>query len=75
MNWRPEFLPPWSVFDIASKEQEIARLEKRSAEPEFWLNQTEAQSVMRQAAELKKVVSKWRGVEKRVADTGELLTL
>jgi peptide chain release factor 2 len=75
MNWRPEFLPPWSVFDIAGKEREIARLEKRSAEPDFWLNQTEAQSVMRQVAELKKVVSKWREVEKSVADTRELLTL
>ncbi len=50
-------------------------MEKRSAEPDFWLNQTEAQSVMRQVAELKKVVSKWREVEKGVADTGELLAL
>jgi len=50
-------------------------LEKRSAEPDFWLNQTEAQSVMRQLAELKKVVSEWREVEKKVADAAELLTL
>jgi peptide chain release factor 2 len=39
------------------------------------LNQTEAQSVMRQLAELKKVVSKWREAEKKVADAAELLTL
>jgi peptide chain release factor 2 len=50
-------------------------LEKRSAESDFWLNQTEAQSVMRQLAELKKVVSKWREAEKKVADAAELLTL
>ncbi|MCJ7743955.1 MAG: peptide chain release factor 2 [Dehalococcoidales bacterium] len=62
-------------LDIAGKEQEIARLEKRSAESDFWLNQTEAQSVMRQLAELKKVVSKWREAEKKVADAAELLTL
>jgi len=39
------------------------------------LNQTEAQSVMRQMAELKKVVGRWREAEKRVADAAELLTL
>jgi len=50
-------------------------LEKRSAESDFWLNQTEAQGVMRQLAELKKVVSKWREAEKKVADAAELLTL
>jgi peptide chain release factor 2 len=50
-------------------------LEKRSAESDFWLNQTEAQGVMRQLAELKKVVSKWREAEKQVADAAGLLTL
>ncbi len=50
-------------------------MEKRSAESDFWLNQTEAQGVMRQLAELKKVVSKWREAEKKVADAAELLTL
>ncbi len=50
-------------------------MEKRSAESDFWLNQTEAQGVMRQLAELKKVVSKWREAEKKVANAAELLTL
>jgi len=50
-------------------------LEKRSAQPDFWLDQTEAQSVMRQLAEQKKVVERWRGLEKKVADIAEGLPL
>jgi len=50
-------------------------LEKRAAQPDFWLDQTEAQSVMRQLAEQRKVVERWRGLEKRVADIAELASL
>ena len=50
-------------------------MEKRSAQPDFWLNQAEAQSVMRQLAEHKKVVDRWRGLEKKVADIAESLPL
>jgi peptide chain release factor 2 len=50
-------------------------LQKRSAEADFWLNQTEAQGVMRQLAELKKIVGKWREAEKTVTDVAELFTL
>ena len=50
-------------------------MEKRSAQPDFWLDQTEAQSVMRQLAEQKKVVERWRGLEKKVADIAEGLPL
>ncbi|MFC2034605.1 peptide chain release factor 2 [Chloroflexota bacterium] len=55
-------------LDIAANEEEIISLEKQSAQPDFWLNQTEAQSVMRQLANQGKVVEKWRDLEKRVAD-------
>ena len=50
-------------------------MEKQSAQPDFWLDQAEAQNVMRQLAEQKKVVERWRGLEKKVADIVEALPL
>ena len=50
-------------------------LEKRSSQPDFWLDQTEAQSAMRQLSELKKAVERWRGLEKKVIDIAEGLEL
>jgi len=50
-------------------------LEKRSAQPDFWLDQIEAQNAMRQLAEQRKVVERWRGLEKKVADIAESLPL
>ncbi len=50
-------------------------MEKQSAQPDFWLDQTEARSAMRQLAEQKKLVERWRGLEKKVADITEGLPL
>ena len=50
-------------------------MEKESAQPDFWLDQTEAQNTMRQLAEQKKVVQRWRELEKRVVDIAELISL
>jgi len=50
-------------------------LEGQSAQPDFWLEQERAQSIMRQLAEQRKVVDRWREVEKRVAEVTELVSL
>jgi peptide chain release factor 2 len=50
-------------------------LEKESTRPDFWLDQTKAQNVMRQLAEQKKVVETWQGLAKKVADIIEALPL
>ncbi len=50
-------------------------MEKQSAQPDFWLEQAKAQSVMRQLAEQKKLVNRWRELEKKVADITELISL
>jgi len=50
-------------------------LEKQSTRPDFWLDQANAQNVMRQLAEHKRVVQRWRELEKRVADLIELTSL
>ncbi len=50
-------------------------MERESAKPDFWQDQTRAQRIMRRLAERKRVVEGWRGLEKRVADTAELQSL
>ena len=50
-------------------------MEKQSARSDFWLDQVKAQHVMRQLAKQKKVVQRWRELEKKVADIDELLSL
>ncbi|MFC2066225.1 peptide chain release factor 2 [Chloroflexota bacterium] len=62
-------------LDIATGEEKIIKLEKQSAHPDFWLDQISAQKTMRQLAEQKKVVERWRGLEKKVADIAELIPL
>jgi len=74
-NSRTGFQWRWCIFDVTSREEEIARLEKRSAEPDFWTNQAEAQGVMRRLAEQRQVVHSWRELEKKVADIAEALPL
>jgi peptide chain release factor 2 len=51
------------------------RLEKQTAAPDFWSEPAKAQAVMRQLAEQKRVVERWRGVEKAAADAAELIAL
>jgi peptide chain release factor 2 len=62
----------WSIFDIPGTEKDIIKLEDQSAKPGFWENQSNAQTIMRQLAEKKKVVQRWRGLDKKLADIKEL---
>jgi peptide chain release factor 2 len=66
---------PWCIFDIAGKEQEIAELEQRTADPDLWQDPSAAQDVMKRLADRKKVVESWRQLEKKVADIAELALL
>jgi peptide chain release factor 2 len=66
---------PWSIFDIPGKEKEISGLENQSSQPDFWLDQSGAQVVMRQLAEKTRVVQRWRGLEKKLADVAELIEI
>ncbi len=65
----------WGVFDITSKEQEILKLEKQSAEPDFWSDQNRARSIMRQLAALRRQVTQWREMEKQATDIAGLISL
>ncbi|MFC2020057.1 peptide chain release factor 2 [Chloroflexota bacterium] len=62
-------------LDIAHREEEISRLEKESAQPDFWLVPAKAQNVMRQLAEQMRVVQSWRELERKISDAMELTSL
>jgi peptide chain release factor 2 len=66
---------PWSIFDIAGQEKELAALEKQSAGPDFWLDQANAQNIMRRLAARTRAVQPWRELEKKLADAAELISL
>ena len=50
-------------------------MEQQSAQPDFWQNQANAQNVMRRLAERKRVVQRWRELEKKISDITELIDL
>lgn len=62
-------------FDLADKQDQIAKLEERSADPDLWSNPQEAQGVMRQLSQLKGEVERWNGMEQQITSLGELLEL
>jgi peptide chain release factor 2 len=65
----------WCIFDVAAKEKEIAGLEKESAGPGFWDDQTGAQRQMRRLSDLRDEVSIWRNLSRRASDALDLLDL
>ena len=67
--------PSWSVFDLASKDAQLSRLEKQTAAPDFWDDPATAQRVSKTAANLRTEVDEWRGFERRLHDALELAGL
>jgi len=63
------------VFDLPTKESELARLEAESAAPAFWQDPEAAQRAMRRVAELKAVVQPWRDLRHQTDDLAELSRL
>lgn len=62
-------------FDLVSKERELAELDLRSANPDFWTDSASAQADMRRLTELRNDVTTWRGLAKRIAEQQEMLDL
>ncbi|MFC2068957.1 peptide chain release factor 2 [Chloroflexota bacterium] len=59
-------------LDITNKEKEIAQAEKESTRSDFWADQIQAKDILRQLAEQKKIVTRWRGIEHELTDLNEL---
>jgi peptide chain release factor 2 len=60
---------------VPAKEKEIAELERQSAKAGFWQDSAKAQSVMKLLSDDRRVVERWRGIEKRLADLEELIAI
>ncbi|MFC1555436.1 peptide chain release factor 2, partial [candidate division KSB1 bacterium] len=60
------------IFDIDDKLKQIEKLEKKTAEDNFWSNQEEAQKILKQLSDIKETVSSFSNVEKEVSDLKEL---
>ena len=65
----------WSVFDVPSKEAQLAELEKEIVASDFWNDPNHAQQVSKQAAGLRDQIEDWRGFERRLQDALELAGL
>src|SRR3954471_4845359 len=55
-------------FDVASKREELSRLEAQASEPDFWNDQESAQKVLQQRSRVERVVKRQEGFESSVAD-------
>jgi peptide chain release factor 2 len=74
-HFRPNSPTSGGVFDLAAKEEEIARLEKEAARPDLWDDPETAQRTMQRLADLREEIEPWLALEQRVADVLELAEL
>src|SRR5262245_55578884 len=63
------------IFDLDTKEKEIAELEVRTHEPAFWNDNVSAQKTMQQINQRKLWVDEWTKVHLKLADGSTLLDL
>lgn len=55
-------------FDVASKREELSRIERRASEPDFWDEQEAAQKLMAERSRLEKSVVRHEKFESQVSD-------
>nr|WP_255603629.1 peptide chain release factor 2 [Oscillochloris sp. ZM17-4] len=72
---RTRFESIGGIFDLAHKQEQIATLEDRSAEPGLWDDPRAAQAVMQQLTRLKGEVEQWTGLDARLSGLGELIAM
>ena len=65
----------WSVFDVSKQEQDILRIEQEAGVSGFWDDYQNAQNVMQELGRLKETVSVWRGLQRDVESTLDLVSL
>lgn len=67
-RWRRRYETLWCVFDLPSKEAELALLEERASSPDLWEDTEEAQKVLKQLADLRQEITSWTGLQQRAED-------
>ncbi len=68
-------MPCGGVFDVAGKQEEIAKLEEKSASADIWNDPQAAKAVMRDLAALRDEVNTWDGIARQAEDALALLDL
>src|SRR5687768_1011527 len=63
------------VFDLAGIEREIAELDQRSGEPDFWNESQTAQATMRRLGELRARVGVWKELRDAADELASLAEL
>jgi len=64
-----------TVFDISTKQDQLARIEQEMAGPGFWNDQERAQAQVRQLKRLKSTLDPFNGLSGRLAELRDLLEL
>lgn len=67
--------PSWSVFDLPTKDKQLADLDARAQDPNLWNDPAQAQKTMRELAALREEVERWKGAAQRTRDALELAEL
>ncbi len=62
-------------FDPATLEQSIAKLEKESAEPDFWNDKERAESLFKELNALRDTYSPWKELIEEIQETSDLIDL
>ncbi len=63
------------IFDLNDKEKEIKELENLQAQEDFWQNVEKANEINKRIASLKKEIILYKELEKKIADSIELLEI
>ncbi len=71
--WKAESFTCGGIFDLAQKEEEVARLESKMQEAAFWDNQEEAKKVIDRSRVLKAWTIPYEDVKRRFSDVKALL--
>jgi peptide chain release factor 2 len=65
----------WCIFDLPAKETELIKLQEQSEDPNLWNDRQNAQSLMKNLADLREEIEGWRTIEQRAKDNLELAEL
>jgi peptide chain release factor 2 len=65
----------WSIFDLPSKEIQLAKLQKDSEDSDLWNNVQKAQQLMKQIADLRNEIESWQSLQRRTKDALELVQM
>ena len=73
--WRASWPTRRCVFDLPTKESELAELTARSGDPTLWDDPQAAQALLRRADELREEIGTWRDLEARANGLVEIAEL